>query len=164
VRTIARTRAPAQTVAERYTRVVRCFFFTVCIVACIALGCGGGSAKSSNSTDDLDIEESPHGTGRSGASLATPTSPEQAMIAGSSRGGPTKRVIDIDFKNADLHNAFRFLAEVGDVNLVLSDEVRGVVTLRLRRVPVWQAVDAIVKLKNLRIVREGPVYRVSPRR
>lgn len=73
------------------------------------------------------------------------------------RGTP----IDLDVKQADLHNVFRLLAEVGNVSIVVADDVRGDVTLRLRAVPWDQALDTIVRLEKLRLRRDGTVYTVS---
>ena len=42
--------------------------------------------------------------------------------------------IDLDLKDADVHDVFRLLSDVGHVNLVVSDEVAGKVTLRLKHV------------------------------
>ncbi len=47
--------------------------------------------------------------------------------------------LDLDVKNADIHDVMRLLADVGRVNIVVADNVKGKVTLRLRRVP-WDLV------------------------
>ena len=69
--------------------------------------------------------------------------------------------IDLDVKQADLHNVFRLLAEVGDVSIVVADDVRGEVTLRLRSVPWDQALDTVVRLEKLSMRRDGTVYTIS---
>jgi type IV pilus assembly protein PilQ len=72
------------------------------------------------------------------------------------------RRIDLDFKDADIHNILRLLAEVGGVNVVTSDEVSGTVTIRMRNVPWDQALDVILQAKGLGMVRQGNLIRVAP--
>jgi len=51
--------------------------------------------------------------------------------------------IDLDVKDAEIHDVFRLLADIGHANLVVSDEVTGKVTLRLSRV-AWDAAACVV--------------------
>ncbi len=79
------------------------------------------------------------------------------------RGGQrySGRRIDLDFKDADIHNILRLLAEVGGVNIVTSDDVTGTVTIRMRNVPWDQALDVILQAKGLGMVRRGNLIRVA---
>ncbi|MBK6848064.1 MAG: hypothetical protein IPG96_11205 [Proteobacteria bacterium] len=81
-------------------------------------------------------------------------------------GGPRRqysgRRIDLDFKDADIHNILRLLSEVGDVNIVTGDAVGGRVTIRMLNVPWDQALDVILRAKGLGQVREGNLLRVAP--
>lgn len=70
------------------------------------------------------------------------------------RSYSTRRV-DIDIKDADIHNILRLLAREGGVNIITSDAVKGSVTLHLERVPWDQALDIILKTKGLGMVEEG---------
>jgi len=72
------------------------------------------------------------------------------------------RRIDLDFKDADIHNILRLLAEVGGVNVVTTDDVSGTVTIRMRNVPWDQALDVILQAKGLGMVRRGNLIRVAP--
>jgi len=72
------------------------------------------------------------------------------------------RRIDLDFKDADIHNILRLLSDVGNVNVVTSDKVKGSVTIRMRNVPWDQALDVILRAKGLGQVREGNLIRVAP--
>ena len=72
------------------------------------------------------------------------------------RGAP----VDLDVKNADLADVFRLLADVGHVNIVVSGEVTGTITLKLRRVPWDQALEIIARTKNLGVEREGNIMTV----
>jgi len=74
----------------------------------------------------------------------------------------TGRRIDLDFKGADIHNILRLLADVGQVNVVVADDVRGDVTIKMRDVPWDQALDVVLRSKGLGSVREGNLLRVAP--
>jgi type IV pilus assembly protein PilQ len=71
-------------------------------------------------------------------------------------------VIDLDVHDADIHDVCRLLADVGHANIVVSDDVHGMVTVRMRRVPWDEALEAIAMSKGLRIVRVDAVLVVQP--
>ncbi|MCB9617247.1 MAG: type IV pilus secretin PilQ [Sandaracinus sp.] len=87
--------------------------------------------------------------------------PLQVRAARSNRRFSGRR-IDLDFKDADIHNILRLLAEVGGVNIVTTDDVAGSVTIRMRNVPWDQALDVILQAKGLGMVRQGNLIRVAP--
>lgn len=72
------------------------------------------------------------------------------------------RRVELDFKDADVHNILRLLAEVGGVNIVAGDDVTGSVTIRMTNVPWDQALDVILQAKGLGMVRRGNLIRVAP--
>jgi len=72
------------------------------------------------------------------------------------------RRIDLDLKDADIHNILRLLADVGRVNVVTADDVTGNVTIRMRNVPWDQALDVVLQAKGLGMVRTGNLIRVAP--
>lgn len=69
--------------------------------------------------------------------------------------------VSLDFKDADVHNVLRLVAEVSKLNIVATDDVRGKVTLRLFDVPWDQALDIVLQVLNLESEQEGNVIRVS---
>jgi type IV pilus assembly protein PilQ len=69
--------------------------------------------------------------------------------------------ISLDFKDADLQNVFRIIAEVSNLNIITSDDVRGKVTLRLINVPWDQALDLVLKSKGLGKEEMGNVIRIA---
>ena len=85
-----------------------------------------------------------------------------AQIGGRGNRRYSGRRIDLDFKDADIHNILRLLAEVGGVNVVTSDDVGGTVTIRMRNVPWDQALDVVLQAKGLGMVRQGNLIRVAP--
>lgn len=70
--------------------------------------------------------------------------------------------ITIDVVRADLHDVLRMLAELGKVNVVVSEEVKGKVTLKLRNVPWREALDTVLSSHGLGQERQGNVLRVAP--
>jgi type IV pilus assembly protein PilQ len=72
------------------------------------------------------------------------------------------RRISLDFKDADIANILRLIAEVSDLNIIAGDEVEGKVTIRLVDVPWDQAMDVILLTKGLGFVRVGNVLRIAP--
>ncbi len=83
-------------------------------------------------------------------------------ILGQARGRYTGRRVDLDLKDADVHNVLRLLADVGRVNIVTADNVSGSVTIRMRNVPWDQALDVVLQAKGLGMVRQGNMIRVAP--
>lgn len=69
--------------------------------------------------------------------------------------------LSLDFKDADIHNILRLIAEVSNLNIITSEEVKGKVTIRLVNVPWEQALDVILTTKNLIKMEEGNVLRIT---
>ncbi len=74
------------------------------------------------------------------------------------------RRISLDFKDADIHNVLRLLAEVSNLNIIASSDVKGKVTVRMVNVPWDQALDVILQTLGLGYVKIGNVIRVAPRK
>jgi type IV pilus assembly protein PilQ len=70
--------------------------------------------------------------------------------------------ISLDFKDADIRNILRLIAEVSNLNIVAGDDVKGTVTIRLTDVPWDQALDVILLSLNLGKTLEGNILRVAP--
>ncbi|MEK6531552.1 MAG: type IV pilus secretin PilQ [Deltaproteobacteria bacterium] len=70
--------------------------------------------------------------------------------------------IDLDMTDANITDVIRLLAEVSNLNIIASDDVKGVITLRLKNVPWDQAFEIILKSKDLDSIQEGNVVRVAP--
>ncbi len=94
-----------------------------------------------------------------------PTSPASADARDACARGTRwrGRTVDLDLKEAAIPDVFRMLSDVGGINVVLGDDVRGSVTLRLRKVPWDQALCTVARTKQLRVIVDGNVYLVLPR-
>src|SRR5262249_25507320 len=71
------------------------------------------------------------------------------------------RLISLDFKDADINNILRILAEFSGLNIVSSDDVKGKATVKLQNVPWQQALDSVVRAAKLGYVQEGNISRVD---
>ena len=69
--------------------------------------------------------------------------------------------ISLDFKDADIKNVFRLLAEVSGKNIIVTDDVNRKVTVRLIEVPWDQAMDLLIDINNLGKEETGNVVRIS---
>jgi type IV pilus assembly protein PilQ len=91
---------------------------------------------------------------------ATPTVP--ASEEGAGQKIYTGKKITLDFKDADIANILRLFAEVSDLNIIASGDVRGTVTIRLVDVPWDQAFDIVLQANNLGAEKIGNVVRIVP--
>lgn len=91
------------------------------------------------------------------ASAVTP-----GLLGQTRRAGYTGRRMDLDLKDADIHNVLRLLADIGRVNIITADNVSGSVTIKMRNVPWDQALDVVLQAKSLGMVRQGNMIRVAP--
>jgi len=73
----------------------------------------------------------------------------------------TGQKISLEFKDADIKNVFRLLAEVSGNNIMVTDDVSRKVTLRLTELPWDQAMDLIVETNGLAKEEIGNVIRIS---
>ena len=142
-------------------------------------GCAAGGPERSG--PGAGGEETRSGPGGSCA-LCAPAAPAVPVPATAKSNGPEKEAateikivegdktqltpykgakISLDFKDADIHNIFRLIAEVSNLNIITTDEVKGKVTIRLVNVPWDQALDVILTTKNLIKIEEGNVLRIT---
>lgn len=70
--------------------------------------------------------------------------------------------ISIETNNMDVRDALSFITEESGVNMVLSEDVKGPISLKLRQVPWDQALVVIMKAKKLGYTRQGNVLRIAP--
>ncbi|HLM48234.1 MAG TPA: type IV pilus secretin PilQ, partial [Myxococcaceae bacterium] len=87
-------------------------------------------------------------------SYAAEGAPRQARYRG-------KRV-SFEFKDIDIQNLLRVIAEISKKNIVVADDVSGKVTIRLRNVPWDQALDLILRTKSLGKEEVGNIIRIAP--
>ncbi len=82
-----------------------------------------------------------------------------AQVGGRRTQGPRKKV-DLDFKDADIHNVLRIMSTVVGVDIVVPDDVKATVTVRMTDVYWYDALDVILKSKGLEWTQRGRLVRV----
>ena len=70
--------------------------------------------------------------------------------------------ISLDFQDIEVRRVLQLLADFTGINMVAADTVQGNITLRLKDVPWDQALDIILKTKNLDKRRNGSVIWIAP--
>jgi type IV pilus assembly protein PilQ len=105
------------------------------------------------------------------ADIRTAGSTGKTGQIGASRLGPDKGLtedkkytgqkISLDFKDADIKNVFRLLAEVSGRNIVVTDDVNRKVTIRLTEVPWDQVMQLLIDTNGLDKEEVGNVIRIS---
>jgi len=73
----------------------------------------------------------------------------------------TGRRISLEFKDADILNVLRIIADVAHRNIVATDDVKGQVTIVLYDVPWDQALDILLRSTGLEMVQYDDVITVS---
>jgi len=88
-----------------------------------------------------------------------------AARSGMENGGKftyTGRKVTFDFKDIEIQNALKLIAEMSNLNIIMSDDVKGTLTMHLVNVPWDQALDLILSARGLGEVRQGNVMRIAP--
>jgi type IV pilus assembly protein PilQ len=81
-----------------------------------------------------------------------------ALIGGGKYAG---RRISLDLQDADLVNVLRLFAEVANLNMILSPDVKGKVTVRMVNIPWDQAMDIILRMNGLGYALEDNILRIG---
>jgi type IV pilus assembly protein PilQ len=71
------------------------------------------------------------------------------------------RKISLDFQDAEISDIIRLIADVSTLNIVVGEEVKGKMTLKLANVPWDQALDTILKVNTLGQQRDGNIIVIS---
>lgn len=70
--------------------------------------------------------------------------------------------LSLNFQDIEVRSVLQLIADFTGINVVVSDSVRGSLTLRLKNVPWDQALDIILKTKGLAMRQTGNVMLVAP--
>jgi type IV pilus assembly protein PilQ len=105
-------------------------------------------------TEQVAVTQRTAGFTAEAPSYASEGAPKQSRYKG-------KRV-SFEFKDIDIQNLLRVIAEISKKNIVVADDVSGKVTIRLRNVPWDQALDLILRTKSLGKEEVGNIIRIAP--
>ncbi|MCX8021404.1 MAG: type IV pilus secretin PilQ [Syntrophorhabdaceae bacterium] len=85
------------------------------------------------------------------------------MVPGSLFGqAPKKQIsrVSFDFIDADIRNVLRLLTDIAGKNIVISDDVKGKVTMKLDNITWDEALNAVIKSSDLIRVDEENIIRI----
>ncbi len=97
--------------------------------------------------------------------MAAESAPDQKdsrsddIVAGQTRF--IGRRISLDFQQADVTNILRLIADVSGFNIVVGEGVKSKVTMKLVNVPWDQALDMLLKMNGLGMIRQGSIVWVD---
>ncbi len=83
------------------------------------------------------------------------------LCSSSASAARTPKKISIDLKDAEIHNVLRLLSDVSGANIVVSEAVKGKVTLKLKNVAWTRALQVVLRSKSLGMVQEGNIIEVD---
>lgn len=66
----------------------------------------------------------------------------------------------LEFRDADLKDVIRALAQENGLNIIIGEEVAGRLTLSFKNVSMMEALDAILRINNLTKIKDGDIIRV----
>lgn len=69
--------------------------------------------------------------------------------------------ISLDFKDADIKNVLRLISDISGLNVIISDNVAGNVTLKLVNIPWDEALDIILETNNLGRIDTRNITRIE---
>jgi type IV pilus assembly protein PilQ len=75
---------------------------------------------------------------------------------------PASSPISLEFRDADIKDVMRAMGQAADLNLIVGDTVTGRVSLSVKNVDVWEALESILKTRGLTYVRNANMVRVVP--
>jgi len=112
-------------------------------------------------------------TGKVPVAQAAAPAPKVAAMASEARAAAAEgsvydssqysgRKVDFNVKDIDIKNLLGAVAEISKRNIIVADDVKGTVTIKLRNVPWDQALDIILKSKSLGREDIGNIIRVAP--
>ncbi|MFV5365093.1 type IV pilus secretin PilQ [Acinetobacter oleivorans] len=88
--------------------------------------------------------------------------PQDKNVISSSKPSYSGNKLSLDFQDIEVRRVLQLLADFTGINMVAADSVQGNITLRLKDVPWDQALDIILKTKNLDKRRNGNVIWIAP--
>lgn len=85
-------------------------------------------------------------------------------LATAAAEGYTGTRMSLEFREADIRDVLSLIAEVAQLNLIASPEVKGNISIVLKNVPWDQALDIILETNGLGRRRVGNVIRIAPKK
>ncbi len=75
----------------------------------------------------------------------------------------TGKPVSLSFYKADIHDFFRAISEVTDVNFLIHENVRGTVSIEVKNVKWDRLLDTVLEFNKLTSVKKGNLIEIMPR-
>jgi type IV pilus assembly protein PilQ len=120
----------------------------------------GGSRSNREARESSGGETATRATIASGSGKILPSSTLEQERTGEIRfyGKP----ISIEVRDTPVRDVITLISDQSGANIIISDDVQGAITIKLRQVPWDQALSIIMKTRGLGYVRQGAVLRIAP--
>ena len=102
-----------------------------------------------------------------GGQLPETATAHDRQLTGATKVGEKKvytgRRVSLEFSDADIRKILQLIAEVSNLNFLISDDVSGTISIKLINVPWDQALDVILDSKGLEKKQDGNIMYVKPK-
>ncbi len=115
----------------------------------------GGEASDRPSTNSRSVARPSKGSGK-----ILPSSTLEEERAGEIRF--YGKAISIEVRDTPVRDVITLISEQSGANIIMSDDIQGNITIKLRQIPWDQALSIIMKTRSLGYVRQGGVLRIAP--
>ena len=126
------------------------------LVVAVLLGCAEREAPPVR-TGNVDVPSWAEGSHPPRAVTLSPVTTPTSLGTDAPKRPAHGKKINLDVVATDLPNVCRLIGELAGVNIVVSDEVTGVVTIKVSAVPWDEALDAILLSRGYRTEQLGSV-------
>jgi type IV pilus assembly protein PilQ len=92
-----------------------------------------------------------------GVALWLSAAPAQAQTVDIQK---THSEFSMEFRGAEIRDVLRAVGQAADLNMIVSDGVSGKVSLSIKNVDIWSALESILKTKGLTYVRDANMVRI----
>jgi type IV pilus assembly protein PilQ len=72
----------------------------------------------------------------------------------------THSEFSMEFRDAEIKDVLRAVGQAANLNMIVSDAVTGKVSLSIKNVDIWNALESILKTKGLTYVRDANMVRI----
>lgn len=130
-----------------------------------------GGSSSDQDSEDLGSTDYELSSSESSSSRSQPSRPtSSSKIMGTStldedRIGAIRfsgRPISIEVRDTPVRDVITLISDQSGANIIMSDDITGSITIKLRQVPWDQALSIIMKTRGLGYVRQDSVLRIAP--
>lgn len=84
------------------------------------------------------------------------------IIAVNSFASDKGPLVSLELRDVELRDVIRAIGQEHGINIIVDEKITGKVTVSLRNIPLWDAIDSILKGKGYAYIKEDNIVRVVP--